>query len=227
MKKIWHFSDTHNLHRQINVPEGIDIAIFTGDCSNPFDVFRNLPEAEDFIKWYSELNIPCKIFIAGNHDAAFAKGRITRSQLFDLGIIYLENEGVEIDGIKIWGSPITPTFGNWYFMKPRHKMHELWSHIPDDTDIIVTHGPPKGILDLSIDRDNNLDQCGCASLVKHVERIRPRYVMFGHIHNVAHIKNAGTYQCPNTGTVYSNGSCVEDGQFDKGPTSHGNILEYF
>lgn len=227
MKKIWHFSDTHSLHGLIKVPEGVDIAIFSGDCSNPFDAYKNAYEVRNFIEWYGSINIKHKIFVAGNHDGSIERRLVLRDEFTAKGIVYLENESIEIEGIKIWGSPVTPTFGNWYFMKARNKINRLWDQIPYDTDIIITHGPPKTILDLSYDRSNNLEFCGCSALKKRVETIRPRFVMFGHIHNCEDIKNSGVYMDPNNGIVYSNASCVKDGEFDKGPTSHGNILEYY
>lgn len=223
---ILHFSDTHNKHREFILPNNIDIAIFSGDCSNPMDPYKNEAEVRDFIKWYGSLDIKYKIFVAGNHDSSIEKRLISKFDFAAEGIIYLENDFTEIDGIKIWGSPITPTFGNWSFMKNRAKLHDLWQTIPEDTDIIVVHGPPQGVLDLSCNRENQFEMCGCKALTKRVKQIEPKYCMFGHIHNGDDVINTGTRTFVDHKTVYSNGSCITDRQFHKGLTSFGNVFEY-
>jgi Icc-related predicted phosphoesterase len=137
----------------------------------------------------------------------------------------LENDFVEIEGLKIWGSPITPTFGTgWAFNKNRAKTHEVWAKIPDGTDIVVVHGPPKGVLDLSYDRLNQLEFCGDNSLKKKMLSLNPKLVCFGHIHNCEDIINAGTMKLSVSDTIYSNGSVVTDGKFGK-LSSNGNIFE--
>lgn len=142
MTKLWHISDTHSFHNLLEIPLGIDIVIFSGDESNPFEVYKNEPECKDFITWFGNLPIKNKIMVAGNHSAFISKFTKEFKELCrHFNIIYLENESVEIEGLKIWGSPISPTFGDWYFMKSRDKMQKLWENIPDDTDILITHTP--------------------------------------------------------------------------------------
>jgi Icc-related predicted phosphoesterase len=227
MKKIWHISDTHSYHRLLTIPENIDIVIHSGDFSNYYDIFKNGLEAKDFLQWYANLPIKYKILIAGNHDAYAANVTFELREFCNaMNIIYLEDEFVEIEGINIYGSPITPSFGNWYFMKARHKMDEYWKQIPENIDILVTHGPPKGILDLSYSREGNLKYCGCKSLRDHIlNRIKPKYSLFGHIHNCEDIINAGTLKLSDYPTIFSNGSVVTDGKFGK-LSSNGNILIY-
>ena len=151
--KIWHISDTHTHHNLLTVPEGIDMIIFSGDCSNPRDPYVNKQEVLDFIAWMGSLNIKHKIFVAGNHDTSIERNFITREFFYENGILYMENSFTEIEGFTIFGSPQTPSFGNgWAFNKKREKMYEHWRHVWDSVDIFVTHGPPKGILDLSYDR---------------------------------------------------------------------------
>lgn len=225
--KILHISDTHSYHRLLNIPDDIDMIIHSGDFSNEYDVYKNEPETRDFIQWYANLNIKYKILIAGNHDSlAFNWSKEFKKDCKERGIIYLEHESVEIEGINIFGSPYTPTFGNWYFMKSRHKLDKVWESIPDNTDILVVHGPPKGFLDLSYSRDHILESCGCNAFKRHVlSRIKPKFVMFGHIHNNEDIINAGIMKLSNYETIFSNGSVVCDGKFGK-LTSQGNILNY-
>lgn len=226
MKTIWHISDTHSYHRLLKVPDNIDIVVHSGDFSNYYNVYKNEPEAKDFLQWYANLPIKHKILIAGNHDALPALDNKSFRQLCnDLNIIYLENESIEIEGINIWGSPYTPTFGNWYFMKDRGKLDKIWRQIPDNTDIVVVHGPPKGILDVSINVNKGVDLCGCGSLRSHIlNRVKPKLMLFGHIHNVDYVINAGTLQLSVHPTMFSNGSVVTDRKFGV-LTSNGNILK--
>lgn len=225
MKKIWHISDTHTYHELLTVPENIDIVIFSGDCSNPRDPYNNEPEVRNFIQWFKSLPIKHKIFVAGNHDSSIEKGLIKKTDFSGYNIHYLENDYIDIEGIKIFGSPFTPTFGNWSFMKSRDKLDKLWSKVDSDVDIFIVHGPPKTILDLSYSQDHKLKYCGCNALKKHIlNRIKPKLCLFGHIHNNKDIINAGVLKLSNYNTIFSNGSVVTDGKFGQ-LSSNGNILE--
>ncbi|MFM2015802.1 MAG: hypothetical protein RIQ51_1292, partial [Bacteroidota bacterium] len=102
--KIWHISDTHTYHGLLDIPDNIDIVIFSGDCSNPRDPYLNKPEVENFLAWYESLPIKYKIFVAGNHDTSIEKGFINKLDFASKGIIYLENNYTEIEELKIWGS---------------------------------------------------------------------------------------------------------------------------
>lgn len=225
--RIWHISDTHAMEKGLRVPENIDIVLHSGDISNYREAHLNIPECMNFLDWYQSLEIPYKVMCAGNHDLSIERRHITPGDIHARGITYLENESTNIMGLKIWGSPITPSFGSgWAFNKDRAKLDALWSTIPEDTDIVITHGPAKSVLDLSFDREGNLEMCGCKALRRHIGRVKPKLFGFGHIHNMKGIENnAGYYVDPNTNTIYSNGSCVYDGKFSYGITSHGNIFE--
>ena len=224
-QKIWHISDTHTFHNLLSIPKDIDIVIHSGDCSNPRNAYKNEPEVRGFIDWYGSLPIETKIYVAGNHDSSIEKGLVSKDDFSDNGIIYLENETIEVKGLKIFGSPYTPTFGYWCFMKARHKLHNLWEIIfPDDCDIVIVHGPPRGMLDLSYDRNGTLEFCGDRSLMNKIKKVEPKLMLFGHIHNCDDILNAGTRTIEGLDTVFSNGSLVTDGKFGK-LSSNGNILE--
>jgi Icc-related predicted phosphoesterase len=223
--KIWHISDTHTYHDLLQIPEGIDMVIHSGDCSNPRDSVVSKMEILAFIDWFAALPIKHKVFVAGNHDVAIERSLITRYHFIGKDIVYLENESITIDGINIWGSPFTPSFGEgWAFNKKRDKLHNVWATIPDDTNIVITHGPPMGILDLSYSRENILEFCGCNALKKRMLQLQPELCLFGHIHNCQDIINAGTTKLSAYETIYSNGSVVTDGKFGK-LSSNGNILE--
>lgn len=222
--RIWHISDTHGYHNLLKIPDGIDMVIHSGDCSNPRDPYNNEPEVRQFINWYKMLPIKHKLYVAGNHDSSIEKSLVKVSDFYGNNIHYLEDEYVEIEDIKIFGSPYTPNFGNWSFMKDRTKLERHWRlAIHEQCDIIVTHGPPKGILDKAEDRDHNLECCGDKSLLNRVLEIQPSYHLFGHIHNNGDIVNAGMQKLSNYETLFSNGSVVTDRKFGK-LTSNGNIF---
>jgi Icc-related predicted phosphoesterase len=222
--RILHISDTHTYHDLLKIPSGTDMIIHSGDCSNPRDPYNNESEVRDFIDWYKEIPVKHKIYVAGNHDTSIEKGLVTKDDFKNAGIIYLENESVVIDGIKIFGSPHTPNFGNWAFMKERTKLERFWRlAIDEDVNIVVTHGPPKGILDKSYDRENNLECCGDKSLLNRILEVQPTYSLFGHIHNCKDIVNAGVQKLSVCNTFFSNGSVVTDGRFGK-LSSNGNLI---
>lgn len=224
--KILHFGDTHGNHRDLQIPEDIDIAIFSGDAGTYRDAYMNEPIVRDFLDWFEGLDIKYKVMIAGNHDSSIENRLVTEGDITRRNIIYLENSETTIDGIKIWGSPYTPSFNNWSFNKARHKLHEIWDLIPEDTDILVTHGPPKGVLDLTENYDGTLEMCGCSNLFKQVtQRVKPKYHMFGHIHNrrKSEYHNAGYLRIANCDTIFSNGSVCRDADMGKIYTN-GNIL---
>lgn len=223
--KIWHISDTHTFHEMLTVPENIDIAIFSGDCSNPQNTLQNSFEVLAFLKWFGQLPIKYKVFVAGNHDVSIERKVIFENDFIDNGIIHLWDKEVIIEGVKVYGSPYTPSFGfGWAFNKDRSKIHKVWEQIPEDVDIIVTHGPPKGILDLSYDRDNKLEMCGDLALKKRIKQLNPKLVCFGHIHNCDNITNQGYIKLADHDTIYSNGSIVTDGRFGQ-INNNGNIFE--
>jgi Icc-related predicted phosphoesterase len=223
--KIWHISDTHTYHGLLKVPEGIDMVIHSGDATNPRDPYASEQEMLNFISWFGSLPIKHKVFVAGNHDLCIERNLVTKIDFMKNGIVYLENDYAEVEGIKIWGSPFTPTFGQgWAFNKKRSALHDIWKEIPDDTNIVVVHGPPKGILDLAYHQLNCIEFCGDEALRKRMYLLNPKLCLFGHIHNNEDIINAGTMKLSNHDTIYSNGSVVTDGKFGK-LSSHGNTFE--
>ena len=222
--KIWHIGDTHGYHYLLNIPEDIDMVIHSGDASNYRDIYKNELEFKEFLHWFKQLPIKYKIFVAGNHDTTVEKNLFDIKRQMDLmDIIYLENSDITIEGIKIWGSPHTPQFGQWAFMKARQKLDKVWQNIPEDTDIVVVHGPPKGIMDLSYNRDNKIEMCGCNALKKRILKVQPKLFLSGHIHNNKDIINAGILKLSEYETIFSNGSVVTDGEFGV-LSSNGNIL---
>lgn len=222
--KIQSISDTHGFHNDIQIDENIDMFIYGGDSTNYYDLYKNAPEFESFYNWIINLKVKYKILIAGNHDT-WATKKYNIDKLKNNGIIYLENELIDIEGIKIFGSPITPNFGNWHFMKDRSKLDKFWQKaLNTDIDILVTHGPPKFILDLSHNKEHKLEYCGDKALFNHVMRIKPKYHIFGHIHNSDDCYNQGVRVYNDI--TFMNVSSVHDGRFDRGLTSNGITFNF-
>lgn len=174
--KIISISDTHSKHREVEIPE-CDILIHAGD----FTYFSKGGENEifDFLLWFNEQPAKHKVFIAGNHEILWESKEEYFKNKIPEGIHYLNDSMVEIDGIKIWGSPITPTFYNWGFNKNKgDDILNHWNLIPENIDILVTHGPPKGILD-----NSNGEQVGCNDLLDTLHNLPElKLHIFGHIH---------------------------------------------
>lgn len=174
--KIIGISDTHNLHNQIEVPE-CDILIHAGDATGRGHMNELMP----FLNWFSKQPAKYKVMVPGNHDWGFEKQPdFYKLQCSERGISLLMDEMVELDGIKIWGSPIQPFFCDWAFNRwPGDDIQKHWDLIPPGMDILVTHGPPKGFLD-----ENMLgQQCGCDQLLYKILEVRPKVHIFGHIHD--------------------------------------------
>lgn len=168
--KIVCISDTHSFHRKLEVPDG-DVLVFAGDMT-----FAGEAEVvEDFNTWLGELPHKHKVVIAGNHDFF-----MERRKLLLTNCTYLEDSGCEVDGLKFWGSPFSPLFGRWAFMLPRGKsILDKWLTIPHDTDVLITHGPPKGLCDKAHPDGESL---GCDDLATVVDAQPPKLHVFGHIH---------------------------------------------
>jgi len=169
-------SDTHGLHRRIrNIPLA-DVLIHAGDVSK----FGEEHQVLDFINWFSNQPHPHKIFIAGNHDFFFERETPTYIQKYiPKNVIFLNDSGCEIKGVHIYGSPITPEFYDWAFNRKRGTdINRHWKKIPENTNILITHGPPYG----KLDANTNQYKTGCEDLLKAVEKIKPKYHIYGHIH---------------------------------------------
>jgi Icc-related predicted phosphoesterase len=172
-------SDTHGLHNRIEgLPEG-DVLVHAGDFMNsgydPADICS-------FNGWLAEQSFESRIVIGGNHDRFFKNSPEDARSLLT-NATYLENSGVTINGVSYWGSPYTPEFLDWAFMYPRGvAARKYWDQIPEGLDVLITHGPPFGILDQVTPGGEHL---GCAELLKAVEAKKPKVHIFGHIHGGA------------------------------------------
>jgi Icc-related predicted phosphoesterase len=170
-------SDTHGMEEDLPPLPNADLLIHCGDFTE-----QGTPrEFESFNRWLG--SVPCrhKLLIPGNHDASAADSLADARRLLSNGILLLDEE-ITIEGLRIYGSPWTPEFGGWSFMLPERKMKEIWQKIPAGLDILITHGPPLGILD-EVHRYNQApSHAGCAALRRRVREVKPRLHCFGHIH---------------------------------------------
>lgn len=181
--KIMFISDTHGRHSEITKLYGelpnVDMIIHSGDCTR----YGEFDETDLFLDWYSKQNAKHKVLIAGNHDFVFQnQDRKNLLLANNPTITYLEDEFVNIDGIGIYGSPWSPIYGMWAFMKHRNNdMDEVWRKVPTDgsVDILVTHTPRYGRMDVSVRGNYNV---GCEMLANRINDIHPKVHVFGHIH---------------------------------------------
>ena len=190
--KITFISDTHTKHSQLNLPGG-DILIHAGDLMNS-GYSEN--DVIVFLDWFEEQSYTHKIFIAGNHDRMFENEPDEIMKFLEVsseyGVTYLQDSEIIIDGVKIYGSPWQPEFYNWAFNLPRcgWELEQKWKDIPEDTDILVTHGPPQGYLDTS-GPPYNQPNLGCELLRVRVDELKPKIHTFGHIHGGSGYKTNG------------------------------------
>lgn len=237
-------SDTHGRHKKIKGLTGGDLLICAGD----FSIEGHKWESEDFLKWFSKLPYSAKVLICGNHEREIERNYEFRFRKMceEAGVIYLNDESVELQFVpgvayvnqnipdlpkfKVHGSPVTPWFYDWGWMRARNLNEAMfrqipeikphWDMIPEDTDILVTHGPPYEILDevLAVDGTSyNLPRyVGCEELAKRVKEVKPDIHIFGHIHCAHGEKHVD-------GTSYYNASICDEMY---GPSNSITVIEY-
>jgi Icc-related predicted phosphoesterase len=193
-------SDTHGMWPSLNYPKA-DMLVLAGDILHNYNPDR-LRDANKQLEEVAFLNTKFGmlkkdgtyneiVIIAGNHDYCFqlknveAKALITNAH-------YLQDSEVVIDGVKFWGSPWQPWFWNWAFNFPNHntnflraKAHAVkcWAQIPDDTDVLITHGPSYGMLDKAYRGHNRWSESlGCKFMADRISNLKLKSHFFGHIH---------------------------------------------
>ncbi|MEW5739940.1 MAG: metallophosphatase domain-containing protein [Myxococcota bacterium] len=166
-------ADTHGFHEKLTVPDG-DVLIHAGDLT----MRGTRPQLEAVADWLRRLPHRHKVVVAGNHDFLFENEPAAARAIFR-DFLYLEDAEVTVAGLRIWGSPWQPWFHSWAFNLHRGApLEEKWKLIPEGLDILVTHGPPAGYGDRCFDGR----EVGCEDLLRHLGRAKPRYHLFGHIH---------------------------------------------
>lgn len=173
--KVCAVSDLHGFLPKI--PE-CDLFLIAGDICGPSNIFSQMKELiNNFKPWLANVQAKKKIIVAGNHDIIFQ----TNPELlpvWDKDTMYLQDDGCEFEGLKIYGSPWQIRFCDWAFNEDEENLEHIWSKIPDDTDILVTHSPPLGYGDINMGREN----LGSPSLTRRVLDIEPKLHCWGHIH---------------------------------------------
>lgn len=183
--KLLHISDTHGKHKLLSDLPKADIIVHSGDVS----MTGTEEEIIDFLNWFLDLPYKYKVFVPGNHDDCLIDADISG---LDDNCFVLDNKGIEIEGIIIYGGPAFIEFSI------NGEEEKFINSIPKNTDILVTHQPPYGILDFS-----DGIHYGSPLLLKRLMEIKPRFHLFGHIHNDYGIEKR-------THTLYSNASIVDD-----------------
>ncbi|MDH6312403.1 Icc-related predicted phosphoesterase [Parabacteroides sp. PFB2-10] len=174
--RLLHLSDTHNLHRQLSNLPIADIIIHSGDISYA----GTGEEIADFVEWFGALDYEYKIFIAGNHDFCLEnKNTDAVQQFLPKNCFYLCHSGVAIEGVRFWGMPF------FFSDDISGEYHSKIAQVPKDTDMLISHRPPLGILDNA----NNIN-FGCPDLLQKVLDVRPHYHLFGHIHDAYGIEES-------------------------------------
>jgi Icc-related predicted phosphoesterase len=168
-------SDTHMQHDALKLP-ACDVLIHAGD----FTRHGSREDVEAFLRWFSRQEAREKVLVAGNHDMLYEEAPdLARALTREAGIHYLCDEEARIAGLRIWGSPITPRFGDWAFNRDRGPdIAAHWKLIPEGLDVLITHGPPYGLGDKTWYGAS----AGCEDLLARVRQVQPRLHVFGHIH---------------------------------------------
>jgi Icc-related predicted phosphoesterase len=207
--KLVCISDTHGLHAQVQVPDG-DILIHAGDVSNR----GRLREVTRFLDWFAQVGtFRHRIMIAGNHDFLFEDSPQLIHSLIPDQVVYLNDCGVTLDGLRFWGSPVTPEFMDWAFNRSEAAIGPHWAQIPEDVDVLITHSPPHGILDVV---QATGQAVGCPYLLETIQRVRPALHVFGHIHE-------GYGQVRGEHTLFVNASCCD---VDYAVTQPPQVMEW-
>jgi Icc-related predicted phosphoesterase len=182
-------SDTHGLHdriKSLNKPFINEVDGAGKMIIHAGDITEDGSEAEvrDFLRWFAKLPHQYKIFIGGNHDLFLEQSSlVTISKMIPQGVYWLNNSGLIVEGVRIWGSPVTPYFLGMAFNKKRGaEIKKVWDGVPSWTDILIIHGAPAGIMDGGF---------GCEDLLERVKEIKPQYHLFGHSHGYSGINKVG------------------------------------
>lgn len=159
------------------MPEA-DLLLHAGDLT-----YRGEKSAiQKFNVWLQDQPYAEKILIAGNHDFLFETHPQQARALIPSGR-YLEDSGIVFRGLRIWGTPYQPWFFDWAFnIRSEDELAKHFQLIPEGTDIILAHSPPYGILDQTAGLYGPASHAGSRALLEAIHRVKPKLVVFGHIH---------------------------------------------
>lgn len=179
---------TADLHG-IELPEieECDLLLIAGDVApDPPDLFDSVQKSthvqrkwlrEDFAEWLDEVPAEEKVWIAGNHDYVCEEGGFRRTAE-QLPAHYLQDTSIELFGYKIHGTPWVPNLPGWAFYADDAFLAAATRIIPEDADIVISHGPPNGYGDQVL-RGSHV---GNPTLTSWISKNQPELVVCGHIH---------------------------------------------
>jgi Icc-related predicted phosphoesterase len=194
MTRLVFVSDTHTMQGQLTqaiIAAKADILVHCGDATGT----GKISEVGDFSDWCEMLlrksYVKHVVMIAGNHDLLFDHGHKVvrndwpsgpescRARLEDAGVVYLQDDEATVAGLRFYGVPWTPRFFDWAFqIDTPGQDEEIFGRVPENIDVLLTHGPARGIRDL-VPRG---ELVGSPALLRALDRVRPRIHAFGHIH---------------------------------------------
>jgi len=191
--KLTVISDTHGEHEKLGRLSG-DVLIHCGDMFNMFSPRSD--ELERMDDWFGRQDFDLILCVGGNHDSALQNAIKSSEHPFENASVLQDKTHVH-DGITFFGAPWVPMLSSHAFYCGADELEEKWSFIHESTDVLITHTPPNGVLDVS---SAGL-RLGCSYLAKRVRDITPRIHCFGHVH-----ASAGTVHAD--GTTFVNASMV-------------------
>lgn len=179
-KKIYCIADTHGCQDKIDIPE-CDILLIAGDVSKyGREIYKDGNWlALHFNQWLQKQPAKHIVMIPGNHDVIFDYAPRTVPKL-DCHILI--DRMIELEGIKIYGSPWSVKFLDWGFNLTEPKLDLVWRRIPKGLDFLLVHSPPHGILDLTQNPKYPFKRIGSRSLADRIKKVCPKHVVFGHNH---------------------------------------------
>ncbi len=191
--KLTVISDTHGKHTQLGRLRG-DVLIHCGDMFNMFS--QSHDDFDRMDAWFGEQDFDLILCVGGNHDFELEK-RSTYAHSPFKNAVYLEGSAFDFDGIRFFGAPWIPELSGQAYYVDDYALPGKWAEIPSDVDVLITHTPPGGILDVS---SRGLE-LGCPHLLSAIERTKPTVHCFGHVH-----ASSGTHT--NDTTTFVNAALV-------------------
>jgi len=191
-------SDTHMLHEELGTLSG-DVLIHCGDMLDLFN--RTDADLQKLDVWFGRQDFKLILCTGGNHDMLLEQIVAGDINPFE-NAVFLQDKPYEYQGVRFYGAPWTPDLDGHAFYQNAEQLKDSWSKIPENIDVLITHTPPRGILDVS---SRGLE-LGCEELAIAVNRIKPKLHCFGHVH-------ASAGETRNEATTFVN-ACVVNSQFD-------------
>lgn len=192
-----------DLHGYLPYIEPCDILVLGGDYA-PYEnhdrTFQRCWFEGEFAKWLASVPAKHIVGIAGNHDFALENEYFANELCWH----YLQDKGVKIEGIDFYGVPWVPNLQRWAFHANDMTLHKKYQKVPEKTDVVISHGPPFMIADLSSPRFGSM-HCGHNAVNKMLERVQPTVCVSGHIH-----ESHGLYSIPYANTTVASVAIKDD-----------------